>query len=726
MHHEEPYEVGIDLGSNVITFTTPRKSKASGIVSKNPMTKIGSIVASGAQLDSAGKSSSKDQAPPIVSSPETIMSVLDPAGKGSSVDVVESADENKSDSVAKNVPGSPSSPNIVNLKNVGNIDEWVKEGKGKHVVITRDLKGSLKYPGSIWGNPHRLSDHGYNRKKVLDLYRSHILSNDELKEKVGELKGKILGCCCAPELCHAEVLHHLAGNCPQYEGEDTSEQEAIILADNVDNDKSYGVGIVPEVKSNEETVPCTVDVCTQNITNLCDVADSPIAANLGTPDGPEKFDNNNVVEVPSGLQIPLETSIPIVTHETPIKVVPRNMCNPFDINIPIQDVMNSLEHVDGEGTTSLSEATPDPARSSARSMRPLRNSIAAHSDDETNELEHEVVPDTNAKEILVAKTRSAKEDREENLLHERSVDITRGKGLQLKEEDVSHGVYKKKSGFRTHRPIEWAVALEDLLTDYRWDYVMHDNMYTQCLIKVTNAGGMINIDIKLTTGIIFVYGSSYEEWLNAFFESWRSLVVDGVRKTADITSDIPQPPISTEADIRADVERLWTEHTSLKNAVVTLDSTVNNLSADIQSMVSAFNDLKSSQEESSRRTLSKNDEKLKVFLETASDECVGKISKCRLEMKNELEKHKLLIIKQESRFQSVTDQLKNQIQNKTHPEDSSVKWIHLDNIRKSCSASNENLDTQVQIIREQLEVVSAKVETPTPCPYASNAIIMEY
>ena len=177
---EEPYEVGIDLGNNVITFTTPRKSNASGNVIKDSVTKIGGTAACDAQLDSAGKCPSKDQAPPIISSPETIVSVLDPAGKGSSVDVLESADENKSDSVAKNVPGSPSSPNIVNLKNVGNIDEWVKEGKGKHVVITRELKGSLKYPGSIWGNPHRLSDHGYNRKKVLDLYRSHIVEGKAL------------------------------------------------------------------------------------------------------------------------------------------------------------------------------------------------------------------------------------------------------------------------------------------------------------------------------------------------------------------------------------------------------------------------------------------------------------------------------------------------------------------------------------------------------------------
>ena len=173
----------------------------------------------------------------------------------------------------------------------------------------------------------------------------------------------------------------MAGNCPQYEGEGTSIQKTIILADNVDDDESFGVGTDPKVRSNDETVPCLVDVCTQNITNLCDVADSPIPTNLGTPDGPEKIDNNTVREVPSSLQFSLENSIPIVIQETPIKVVPRSLLNPFDLNIPIQDVMNSLEPIDTEGATSGSgSATPDPARSSERSKRSLGNSIGAHSD----------------------------------------------------------------------------------------------------------------------------------------------------------------------------------------------------------------------------------------------------------------------------------------------------------------------------------------------------------
>jgi hypothetical protein len=51
---------------------------------------------------------------------------------------------------------------------------------------------------------------------VVDLYKTYVLSSPCLAETVGELKGKVLGCWCAPSLCHAEVLHRLAGNIPIY------------------------------------------------------------------------------------------------------------------------------------------------------------------------------------------------------------------------------------------------------------------------------------------------------------------------------------------------------------------------------------------------------------------------------------------------------------------------------------------------------------------------------
>ena len=106
--------------------------------------------------------------------------------------------------------------NIVNLKNVEDIDEWIKSGKGRNVYIAR---GNGKCEASPWANYHRLRDHNNDREKVLELYRADIMANDELREKVPELKGKVLGCWCSPYLCHAQVLHELAGNTPNYEPE---------------------------------------------------------------------------------------------------------------------------------------------------------------------------------------------------------------------------------------------------------------------------------------------------------------------------------------------------------------------------------------------------------------------------------------------------------------------------------------------------------------------------
>ena len=43
-------------------------------------------------------------------------------------------------------------------------------------------------------------------------YRAWLLANPELLEKLPELKGKVLGCWCAPEACHGDILSELA-NC---------------------------------------------------------------------------------------------------------------------------------------------------------------------------------------------------------------------------------------------------------------------------------------------------------------------------------------------------------------------------------------------------------------------------------------------------------------------------------------------------------------------------------
>lgn len=109
--------------------------------------------------------------------------------------------------------------NIVNLNNVKDIRKWLE--CESNVYVGRPSKFISRSKWGKWGNPYKLKEYG-SRKVVINLFRKHILKNKELIETVTELKGKVLGCWCAPKGCHAEVLHQLAGNNPVYEHLDDS------------------------------------------------------------------------------------------------------------------------------------------------------------------------------------------------------------------------------------------------------------------------------------------------------------------------------------------------------------------------------------------------------------------------------------------------------------------------------------------------------------------------
>lgn len=61
---------------------------------------------------------------------------------------------------------------------------------------------------SKWGNPFTIGKDG-TREEVIAKYLEYILNNDELMDALPELKGKRLGCWCAPLLCHGDVLKEL-------------------------------------------------------------------------------------------------------------------------------------------------------------------------------------------------------------------------------------------------------------------------------------------------------------------------------------------------------------------------------------------------------------------------------------------------------------------------------------------------------------------------------------
>jgi Domain of unknown function (DUF4326) len=62
---------------------------------------------------------------------------------------------------------------------------------------------------SKWGNLFVIGKDG-TREQVIGKYRQWLISQPALMAALPELKGKTLGCWCAPQACHGDVLVELA------------------------------------------------------------------------------------------------------------------------------------------------------------------------------------------------------------------------------------------------------------------------------------------------------------------------------------------------------------------------------------------------------------------------------------------------------------------------------------------------------------------------------------
>ena len=62
---------------------------------------------------------------------------------------------------------------------------------------------------SKWGNPFSIGKDG-TREDVVQKYEEWIQTQPHLLKDLSELRGKILGCWCAPLACHGDVLVRLA------------------------------------------------------------------------------------------------------------------------------------------------------------------------------------------------------------------------------------------------------------------------------------------------------------------------------------------------------------------------------------------------------------------------------------------------------------------------------------------------------------------------------------
>ena len=90
------------------------------------------------------------------------------------------------------VPAKNATTTVINIRGGGSADVYIGQG-------------------SKWGNPFVIGKDG-NREEVIEKYEQYLLGRQDLLDALGELKGKVLGCYCAPQACHGDVLARYADN----------------------------------------------------------------------------------------------------------------------------------------------------------------------------------------------------------------------------------------------------------------------------------------------------------------------------------------------------------------------------------------------------------------------------------------------------------------------------------------------------------------------------------
>ena len=89
----------------------------------------------------------------------------------------------------------------VNQKTMKNLCKWASDN-GLLMRVDRFTD---------WGNPFELGKDG-DRDEVCDSYEVFFGLKKSLQNKMHDLKGKALGCWCAPERCHAHYLQQIAND----------------------------------------------------------------------------------------------------------------------------------------------------------------------------------------------------------------------------------------------------------------------------------------------------------------------------------------------------------------------------------------------------------------------------------------------------------------------------------------------------------------------------------
>lgn len=86
--------------------------------------------------------------------------------------------------------------------------------KGRVVHLRREPYDVRIDRVTPWGNPFVIGRDG-DRDAVISEYLEWVLTSEDgaapwIREHVHELRGKTLGCWCAPQACHGDILLELA------------------------------------------------------------------------------------------------------------------------------------------------------------------------------------------------------------------------------------------------------------------------------------------------------------------------------------------------------------------------------------------------------------------------------------------------------------------------------------------------------------------------------------
>jgi Domain of unknown function (DUF4326) len=78
------------------------------------------------------------------------------------------------------------------------------------VYVGRALhRGGWRFAASSLACPYRVGRDG-TRQEIVGRYREYLLGRPDLLALLPDLRGRRIGCWCAPQACHADVIAELA------------------------------------------------------------------------------------------------------------------------------------------------------------------------------------------------------------------------------------------------------------------------------------------------------------------------------------------------------------------------------------------------------------------------------------------------------------------------------------------------------------------------------------